>query len=178
MRNVAIAIVLGGLLAAAPAFAQQHQHGQQPAEPGGMMQMQGMHGMMMPGPMMILRLREPLGLTEAQAQRLEALREREQQAHHPHMMAAMQAMQEANRMLEQPDADLARYEAKLREAADHMVQAHLAMARTGQEAREILTPEQRSKLQTGMEMMRHMMPGAGPGRPGDLGPGRPPAPRR
>lgn len=51
----------------------------------------------------------------------------------------------------------ARYEAKLREAANQHVQAHLAMTRGWLEARAVLTPEQRSNLEFGVKVMRQMM---------------------
>ena len=168
MRARTTFLLLGGMLVAAPLYAQEHQHGQQqPEEQGGMMQMQ----QMMPGPMMILQLREPLGLTQAQVGRLEAIRDRVQGEHQPHMQAAMRAMQEAQALLEGPTPDLSRYEAKLREAADHHVQAHVPMARAWLEAREVLTPEQRSNLQFGMKVMQQMMRERMQGMMGEMRPG-------
>lgn len=50
---------------------------------------------------------------------------------------------------------------------EHMRQAHAAMQRTSTDARNVLTPEQRQKLETGMAMMREMMhPPGTPGQPG------------
>lgn len=154
MRARATMLLLAGVLLSGPVYAQEHQHGQrQPAEPGGMMQMKGM----MPGPMVFLQLREPLGLTQAQVQRIEAIRGRVQREHQPHMQAAMQAMRDAERLLDVPAPDLSRYEAKLKDRANHHVQAHLAMARAWLDAREVLTPEQRSNLQFGVKVMQQMM---------------------
>ena len=159
--RVAIAMVLlaiGSL--SRGAGAQQHQHEQQPARPEGTVPMQGMMQMpmqgMVPGPGMILQLRGPLSLTDAQVRRIEAIRDRREESHMPHAQAAMRAMQDAAGMLEASTPDLSRYEAKLREAANHHVLAHAAMARTWLEAREVLTPEQRSNLRFGMQLMQQM----------------------
>jgi hypothetical protein len=43
-------------------------------------------------------------------------------------------------------ADLDAYQAALQQAADQMVQAHVAMARSGLDARATLQPDQRTKL--------------------------------
>lgn len=155
MRSRAMMIVaVGGLLLAAPLFAQTPQ--QRP-----MMQMDGMMGMMgtQASPQMILRMRETLELTDEQVQRIEAIQGEMQKAHQPHMHAAMQAMQEAQRLLDPDSPDWDRYEAQLREATDHHVQAHVAMARASVDARNVLTAEQRERLGTGMKMMQGGMPG-------------------
>lgn len=160
MRVRATMLLLSGLLLAAPAYAQGYPDGPQPGRQGGRMRLQGMmmHGsMMVPGPMMILQLREPLGLTQAQVTQIEAIRDRVQGEHQAHMQAAMRAMQEADGLLEASDPDVSRYEAKLKEAADSHVQAQLTMARAWVEAREVLTPEQRSDLQFATRVMRQMM---------------------
>lgn len=151
MRARAMMMLLAAAMLSAPAYAQEHEHGQrQPAQPGGMMEM-------MPGPALILRLREPLGLTSAQVERIEAIRDRAQREHQPHMQAAMQAMREADALLETSAPDLARFEARLKDCANHHVQAHLAMTRALLEAREVLTPEQRSNFQFGIKLMQQMM---------------------
>ena len=153
MRIRVTMLVLAGMLLSAPAYAQEHQHGQrQPPESVGMMEMRGM-----PGPAVILQLREPLGLTTAQVQRIDAIRDRVEREHQPHMQAAMQAMQEAEGLLKAAAADLSRYEAKLKEAANHHVLAHLAMTRGWVESRAVLTPEQRSNLDFGVKVMQQMM---------------------
>ena len=87
------------------------------------------------------------------------------------MQAAMQTMREADSLLDMPSRDLSRYEAKLKDAANHHVQAHLAMTRAWLEAREVLTPEQRSNLQFGMKVMRQMMRERMPGMMGATRPG-------
>ena len=159
MRVVIAMLLLAVGVLSRDAGAQQHEHGQQPARPEGMMQMQGMMPMqgMMRGPGTVLQFRGPLNLTDAQVQRIETIRDRAGEAHQPHMQAAMRAMQEAAGMLETPTPDMSGYEAKLREAANHHVLAHATMARAWLEAREVLTAEQRSNLQFGMRMMQQMM---------------------
>lgn len=185
---MAAAVLMGAL--AAPAGAQQHQHGQEAA--GGMMEscpmMQTMHGQMMMGgmdgmdmqgmqgvqgqmmgpgmmgmmgamhggPDMILRSSQALALTPAQTEQLEALREQVRSEHQEHMQAAMAAHRKAAAALDGDEADLDAYTAALNDAADHMVVAHVAMARSTLDARGILTPEQRDKLGDVMGDMHDM----------------------
>lgn len=126
---------------------------------GGMMGMMGGMGMMEPGPMMILRLREPLELTDAQAQRIQQIGQRTQQEQQRHRQLQMQAQQEAVRILQSDSPDLARYEAQLRAAAGHEVEARVAMARAFTEARQALNPQQRQNLAFGLRAMHEMMSG-------------------
>lgn len=155
------------LLAAGPAGAQEHhdpqQAGQQPGHTGqmgmqgvmGMMGSMGMHG----GPDMVLRMAKPLGLTDAQVERLQGIRDAAREAMQQHMQQAMQAGKAAGELLGGASPDLDAYQARLREAADHGVLADVAMARATVQVRQILTPEQRGMLETGMRMMQHMMQG-------------------
>lgn len=131
------------------------------AGPGGMMGMMGQQMAMMgaPGPGMLLRMRDALELTDDQVSRLEALQEEVSTARQQHMQPAMTAHRSAMEALQGEPADLQAYEESLREAAQHMVQAHVEMARFGTEAHGVLTPEQRQQLQEGMRMMRGMMDG-------------------
>lgn len=64
-------------------------------------------------------------------------------------------------MLEADQPDLGAYEVALAEAADHMVQAHTAMAANMTEARAVLTAEQREKLAEFSDEMSGMMGGMG-----------------
>lgn len=141
----AVLMALAALLVGMPALAQQHNH---PAQRGDHAQRPGMmeHCPMMGGvsPAMLLGHADALNLSADQVQRLEALRD--QAAGPAHMHGAMAAHRQAAELLQAERPDLAAYEAKLREAADHMVQNHTTMARTAVEARAILTPEQRTKL--------------------------------
>lgn len=65
----------------------------------------------------------------------------------------------ASELLDSDSPDLAAYEARLREATDHMVQAYTAMARASVEARQLLTPEQRDRLSVARQMIHQMRPG-------------------
>jgi Spy/CpxP family protein refolding chaperone len=175
-------------LTAAPALAQEHQHGQEQEGRPGMMAcpMMQMHGSMMDEgmmgmmqlmhaqPAMLLEAAEALDLTSEQTQQLTALRDRARPEHEQHQEAATAAHRAAAAALEGDAPDLDAYAAALGQASDHMVMGHVAMTRTALEARQILTPEQREKLQetmTGMHgmgggMMDHgMMQGSTP-RPG------------
>jgi len=180
-RMLAIAT---GLLLAAPALAAQMPGMHRPPSdsmPGmmgsGMMQMMG-HGMGMmatggPGPTMLLRTRDALELTDDQVSRLEAIRDEHAGAPRQAMTAAMSAHRRAAEALHGDSPDFGAYEDALGEASDHMVRAHVAMARAAVQARAVLTPEQRERLHSGMQMMREMMGGRG------MGPGmmrRPPMP--
>ncbi len=141
-------MILGAVLAlwAAPAAAQQH--GQHPQ------QMQMMHDQaqmcmaMMGGasPAVLLQHREALGLSQSQVQRLERLQNEVRLSVMPHMQPGMQAHAAAAEVLKADTPDFAAYEARLREAADHMVRTHVALARVGVEARKVLTAEQRNRV--------------------------------
>jgi Spy/CpxP family protein refolding chaperone len=158
-------------LTAAPALAQQHQHGQEQEGRPGMMAcpMMQMHGSMMMDegmmgmmqlmhaqPAMLLEASEALDLTSEQTQQLTALRDRARPEHEQHQEAAMAAHRSAAAALEGDAPDLDAYAAALGQASDHMVMAHVAMTRTAFEAREILTPEQREKLRETMTGMHNM----------------------
>jgi Spy/CpxP family protein refolding chaperone len=140
----------------------------------GMMEMMGQGmGMMAtggPGPAMILRMGDGLDLTEEQRTTLEAIQRRQMDAVQPLMAQAMEAHGTARAALEGDAPDLDAYARALRDGADRMVEAHVAMARAAADAREVLTEEQRQRLQGGMQMMEHMMGG---GRSGMMGPGMP-----
>lgn len=178
----------GLLVAVASLSAQAHEHDppDQPSEAGGMggmMQMMGqgmMGGGMMgpgmmqmmgqgmgmmatggPGPAMVLRMGDALNLTEEQRERLQAIQSRFSESAEPLMAAVMEAHRSATSALQGESPDLDAYERALREGADRMVEAHMAMARAAAEARDVLTEEQRGRLQEeGAQMMRGMM---GPG---------------
>ncbi|HET9984299.1 MAG TPA: Spy/CpxP family protein refolding chaperone [Longimicrobiales bacterium] len=179
-----LAVGLPLLLGAGAAAAQQRQHDAAQQQPG-MMGMEGMMMMGVPDAGMILHMRGPLGLTDAQVKRLEAIRTQTQKAAKPQMDAAMAAHRAANGLLETSSPDFARFQTKLREAAEHMVRAHVEMAKGAVQARAVLTPEQRANVRFGMRMMQQMMqergmemmgggmaPGTTPG-----GPARGPAPQ-
>lgn len=184
-RPTAGLMIVAALAAAAPVTAQERPLGQladstahprmmQPGvmQPGMMQMMQRMHGQggmmglmeggmmgMAGGPAMILRLEESLELTDDQVERLEAIRESARSGMRQHMMQGMQSMQAAQELLAGDSPDLDAYEERLREAANHMVLAHTAMAGATVEARGLLTPEQRERLALARRMMQEMRGG-------------------
>jgi len=186
--RVWIAVACAAALTGQPVIAQQQQPprdsahaahhppqapGAMPGQPGMMMRSPmpagmmhaGGEGMMRSGghgPMMahmLVQLREPLGLSEAQVQQLHTIAREAAQAHEQHMHPAMQAHHAAMQALHSESPDVAAYEARLREAADHHVQAEVAGARALARAMGVLSPEQRGRFHTGMQMMHHMMGG-------------------
>ncbi len=132
----------------------------------GMMSGHMMGGAMMGlagGPAMMLRLEETLELTERQVEQLEPLRDSATAAMRQHMMQGMQSVRSAGELLASASPDMEAYEARLREAADHMVQGHLVQARSAAAAREILSPEQRERLDLVRTLLREMREGMGAG---------------
>jgi Spy/CpxP family protein refolding chaperone len=92
-------------------------------------------------------------------ERLEALHEGAQAELQQHMMQGMQTIPAAQELLDGESPDVDGSEERLREAANHMVMAHTAMARTSVEARQLLTPEQRDRLALARSMMQEMRGG-------------------
>ena len=131
--------------------------------------MGGMQGGMMAqhGPQDLLALREALALTDAQVQQIMSIAAQARAAARPHFEAAMRAHHDAMQALETGDSpDLARFEAQLKEAANHAVEAQLTLARAGSQALALLTPEQRANVRFAMRlqharMMQGMMGGMG-----------------
>lgn len=111
---------------------------------GGMMGMMG--GALHTSPAMLLNASEELQLTPTQTADLEHLRDEGQAEHQQHMQAACAAHGKATTALQGDTPDLDAYASALREAADHMVTGHVAMARSALQARDLLTSEQREKL--------------------------------
>lgn len=157
MRKLSI-LAVAALLGSAPAAAQEgHGQHQMPMQGQAMQGMQNCMAMMGgPPPQMLLQHREALGLSTDQVNRLEALQARARETAMPHMQPAMQAHRAAAELLKGDSPDFQGYEARVREAADHMVRAHVAMARMAVEARGVLNPEQRGRLD---ELGRGMMGG-------------------
>jgi|GEM_PF-1872633 len=106
-----------------------------------------------------LSLRESLDLTAEQVTRLMALQASSQAEMSNHMAAHMQGMQSAAAIGESAAPDLTAYEASLRAAANHLVLAHLAMARADADARGVLTPMQRDRLVLARRVMKEMHAG-------------------
>lgn len=158
-------------LSAGSLGAQEHPHGERGERRPGARPGPGKHPMMHPAsPAAILMHREMLGLTPAQVQRLEALAATERQAMErlrPEMMRASADLMEAAR----GDVDLER----ARAALDRLAQLHTEMImvhlRAQKEARQVLTPEQRARLDAmpgarKMPGMMHGHPGGDGTRPG------------
>lgn len=116
-----------------------------------------------PPPHMLLAHGEALELNADQVSRLEALQARVAEMAEPAMQRAMESHMAAAALLEGDAPDFQGFEARLREAAEHVVEGHVAMARVAVEARQVLTPEQRTRLEGLMDEMRgpghHRMPG-------------------
>lgn len=172
MRAQVITRVFGVLVAATlgmanPAAAQGHQHppagGQQ--HPDTMMQ-----GMPMPGPTMMLMHREDLGLTAAQVKRLEAISATQKQAMDRLMPQAMQAMKD---MVTAASGEV-NVEAA-RAAHDRMARIHTEMLVANlqalKEARQVLTPAQRTRWDALVEQMGGMQRMMGPMMMGPMTPG-------
>lgn len=114
-----------------------------------------------PGPAMILSMRETLDLTDDQSDRLEAIQAEYTEAAEPHMPVMLTAHEDARTALDADPPDLGGYERALREGADGMVKAHVAMAVAVAKARDVLTTEQREQLpRLGMGHMMHRMTGS------------------
>ena len=174
MKRIGMALGLVLLLPLAVSAQGQHQgHGQEMGEQQRMHQgmMQGMHqGMMQghgmammmarPGPGMLLRLQGTLGLTEDQVEQLETMHAEAHEAMQMHQEAAKTARARAHEAMTGETADLGAFESAMLEAAEHQVQAMVAMARVHVSAGEVLTDEQRAKLGTLTEAM-HEMQGEG-----------------
>jgi Spy/CpxP family protein refolding chaperone len=142
-----LAMATAALLVSVPLAAQQHDHQRHGDQPRHEMGMMGEHCMKMmggPPPAMLLHHQEELDLSADQIRRIERLQAEADGA--AYMGAVMAAHREAAELLQADQPDLAAYEAKLREGAEHMIRAHTQMARTVVEARGILTPEQHQKV--------------------------------
>ena len=160
-----LVLAAAGALFAGVLYAQNQKSDGERTQGGmmGMMEMMRdcpMMSAMMQGPDMALKHRSELGLTDAQAQRLQALRDGAKQSH----MQAMQRMQALHREIAEASKGERFNEAAVRAAFDRMGDLHtemgVAMLRTRQEARQVLTPEQRNKLEqmgSGMMGMGGMM---------------------
>jgi Spy/CpxP family protein refolding chaperone len=153
------------VLAAAPAFAQSHQHGAAAGGGHGGMDCP-MHGASHGGsehandpahryaPKMLIEHREHLKLTDAQVAGLEALQAAHKANCEANMAAVTKAEETAAAALAAATPDLAAYEAALLEAAVIRVRCKVDMVKAGQEALRQLTAEQRQQLQN-MHRMHH-----------------------
>lgn len=114
----------------------------------GMMEMMGP-----PTPAMYLHHQDKLDLTSNQVARLKSLQGEAQPLCVHHMEMAMTSHHAANQLLDATAPDFTAFKAKLNEAAGHMVEAQLAMAKASVAAREVLTVAQRQAMKSQMEEM-------------------------
>lgn len=134
--------------------------------PGGMpgLGMAPMGMMNLPaGPGLMLRFRETLDLSDAQVGALNAIEKSAGSEVKQQLAQASEARRAATEALQGDTPDLNAYEMKLREAADHMVQASISIARAGLESRRELTSDQTEKLRTVHRMMNDLCSGGAVG---------------
>ncbi|MGK7311197.1 MAG: Spy/CpxP family protein refolding chaperone [Candidatus Longimicrobiales bacterium M2_2A_002] len=165
--GMALGFVLLLLPLAVSAQGQQGRHGQEMGEQERMHQGMGMHqGMMQghgrammmsrPGPGMLLRLQGTLGLTEDQIDQLESMHAEAHETMQAHQEAAQEARTRAHEAMAGDTPDLEAFESAMLEAAEHNAQAMVVMAGVHVSAGEVLTDEQRAKLETLTEAMHEM----------------------
>jgi len=154
------ALTLGLLLPATRrAAAQEHEDRTMGSAMPGAALTGGCPGMMhappgAPGPAMLIRQRERLGLTDAEVQRLEQIAAATRQAMRRYMADLMRAHAD---LLEATGGDI-QLEAA-RAALDRMARLHteiaMAQLRAARDARQVLSPEQRARLEALGEPMEH-----------------------
>lgn len=106
-----------------------------------------------PTPAYILAQKDALGLTDQQTARLDSLRTQAAEAwrsHYAVMQDVHQKMAEL-RQAEKPDLD--RYQQLMQRMASAGAGMHVRIAKLGQAAEQVLTPDQRSKVRYGMSLM-------------------------
>jgi Spy/CpxP family protein refolding chaperone len=135
---------------------------------------QGMRGLGTPGrpmtepaerPLLTIMLhhRSELGLSAEQVTRLEALRgEFSREAIRRDADIRIAELDLAT-VLGQEPTDFAKVETKVREVAQLRADLRLARLRAIEQGKGVLTPEQRTRLQTLLSGMHHHGPGGGPG---------------
>ena len=140
--------------------------GQVPGTMGG-----GMMRMQLPCPHRLIGMKDELNLSEAQLANLETLAGRASKAVENHVEGAMAARVRANEILSGNVGGFDEYGEALRAAATHMVEAHIAMARSGFEAQSLLSPEQKKSVSPAPTGMRGMHEGGmmGGGMTGGFG---------
>jgi Spy/CpxP family protein refolding chaperone len=149
---------------------------------GGMGSMGGPMGRMMGDPFerplitIMLHHRTELGLSADQVSRLETLRSDFTREAIRRDADIRIAELDLTSLLEQDPADLSKVEAKVREAAQLRADLRIARLRAIEQGKALLTPEQRTRLQTMLSGGMHHGPGGAPGgapgprRSADTGP--------
>jgi hypothetical protein len=137
----------GGMQHGAAAQGGGMQHGAAPAG-GAAMAHGGMGGMPHPvTPTMLLHHAQELGLTGEQQAQVRQLAEASQATCQQHLELARTSHEAAAGLLQDvASPDVNGYEAKLREAGGHLLDAHVAVVKAGAQAAALLTPAQREKL--------------------------------
>lgn len=167
------AAVAVAALTAVPAVAQQgHGQGHDQREnstmmrpgPGGHGAMGGDHGHAMmaamafgPGPTMLLRQHEALGLSEEQVSRLDSLRAAMHSRMEEHRTTLRKIHEGMRALADSDEPDMDRYRELLERMADARVEMAVQMAGAHRQAMDVLSPEQRSNARYGMELMHRMM---------------------
>jgi Spy/CpxP family protein refolding chaperone len=148
-------------------LAQHMQQGLQRGR-GAMDSMGETMGRMMGGPAdrplitIMLHHRTELGLTAEQVSRLEALRSDFTREAIRRDADIRIAELDLAALLEQDSADLAKVETKVREAAQLRADLRIARLRAVEQGKAVLTPEQRTRLQTMLSGGMHHGPGGSP----------------
>jgi Spy/CpxP family protein refolding chaperone len=149
---------------------------------GGMGSMGGPMGRMMGDPAerplitIMLHHRTELGLSADQVSRLETLRSDFTREAIRRDADIRIAELDLTSLLEQDPADLSKVEAKVREAGQLRADLRIARLRAIEQGKALLTPEQRTRLQTMLSGGMHHGPGGAPGgapgprRSADTGP--------
>lgn len=140
----------------------------------GQMMMDEMMGPMMRGmafaPGNLLDHKDQLGLTAQQVTRLTQIRDAAKTAHDAAHHEAMSHMEELGKALAATAPDSAAVRAHFMGHHDAMGRAHMVMLRASIQAKAVLTPEQRGRVDgwtDARQMHRGMGPG-GPPRQGDM----------
>lgn len=175
-----LAFVLATLVAVPASAQHQQHHGQAPTQqadstrdmtgmmPGDMMQMHmRMVEQAMADPLrraaMLVRvlptMQEPLALSDEEAASLRQTAQRFRTEQQAHMEQAARVQEQLRDLLASDDADPARVESLLVEAASHHAQLQALAYRTARQMQGGLSDEQRAKLSemTPMAMHHHMM---------------------
>lgn len=114
-----------------------------------------------PGPGMILRLEESLGLSESQVEKLTRMHAEARAAMQGHMEEARAARARAHELMASESPDIDAFREALRGAAMHTVEAQTLRARMHLDAADVLDDTQRETLRSITSAMEEMH-GEGP----------------
>jgi uncharacterized membrane protein len=109
-------------------------------------------GQEMPGiehpitPTMLIHHAKELELTAEQQAKVTQLARTSQASCETHLKAAAESHKAASTVLDNASVDVGAYQGRLREAADHAIEAHVAVVKAGVDAAALLSPAQREKL--------------------------------